>query len=199
MENRQNKKDKRRIFTKEHCKNLSRAIKKTFKNGRKSTIYWLGKKKIFTKNHKKNMKLGAIERWKNPEERKKQSKRCKGKILSIKTKKKISSNHANVLGNKNPNWKNGFSFEPYSFEFNKPLKESIRKRDNYTCQKCGIKQSKLTGYFKKLSIHHIDYVKENVDPRNLISLCNKCNIKVNYNRDYWYSYFCFKLKTKRRI
>lgn len=42
---------------------------------------------------------------------------------------------------------------------------------------------------KKLSIHHINYVKKNCLPDNLISLCRSCNSKVNTNRNIWERYF----------
>ena len=37
---------------------------------------------------------------------------------------------------KHHNWKGGKSFEKYSLEWNKDLKEKVRKRDNYICQLC---------------------------------------------------------------
>jgi len=42
---------------------------------------------------------------------------------------------------------------------------------------------------KVLTIHHIDYNKYNCLPENLISLCDRCNVIANYNRDYWFAYF----------
>ncbi len=53
----------------------------------------------------------------------------------------------------------------YPIEFNDYLKNSIRKRDNYICNKCGVNESKLP---RKLSIHHIDYNKNNCLEENLI-------------------------------
>lgn len=35
----------------------------------------------------------------------------------------------------------------------------------------------------------IDYDKDNLDPNNLISLCNSCHAKTNKNRDYWINLF----------
>jgi len=99
-----------------------------------------------------------------------------------------------VTGSKHGNWNGGTSRKPYAFEFSNELKEEIRKRDNYTCQRCGLKQGKLTGYHKKLSIHHIDYNRNNTDKMNLITLCNPCNNKVNINRSYWKSCFSGELK-----
>ena len=86
-------------------------------------------------------------------------------------------------------WKGGISFEEYSSDWTDELRESIRQRDNYICQECGIHQDELEGWHKKLSVHHIDYVKTNLNPDNLITLCQPCHTKTNFNRDYWKEYF----------
>ena len=90
------------------------------------------------------------------------------------------------IGAKNPSWQGGISKEPYAFEFNKQLKELIRNRDGYKCQLCGMPECEN---IVNLSIHHIDYIKKNCLPNNLIALCSSCNAKVNFNRDYWTEYF----------
>jgi len=77
-----------------------------------------------------------------------------------------------ICGDKNPSWQGGISFEPYGKEFNKALKEQIRKRDDYQCRDCSILQEDL-GY--KLNVHHIDFNKKNNDPLNLISFCKSCH------------------------
>ena len=41
----------------------------------------------------------------------------------------------------------------------------------------------------KLSIHHIDYCKQNNNPNNLISLCRNCHLQTNYKRKDWINYF----------
>lgn len=99
-------------------------------------------------------------------------------------------------GKKHWNYIDGKSKEPYSLKFNEFLKELIRNRDNYICQLCGIEQE---DYYRKLDIHHIDYNKQNCDEDNLISLCQKCNIKVNYNRNYWYAYFTYIMENIKQI
>lgn len=120
-----------------------------------------------------------------------------GKHLTKKTREKLSTAIKGKFAGKNnpmygvrgkdaPNWKNGLSREPYPLEWRETLRESIRQRDNYICQKCHMPQREL---LRKLSIHHIDYIKENLDPENLISLCNACNCEVNFNREYWMNYF----------
>jgi hypothetical protein len=90
------------------------------------------------------------------------------------------------MGSSHPNWRNGLSFEPYGIEFNKTLKEKIRKRDNYLCQECKVNQKEL-GY--KLHIHHIDYNKQNNSENNLISLCRSCHCQTTWNRDDWKEYY----------
>lgn len=82
-------------------------------------------------------------------------------------------------------WQGGISNLPYPFDFNKELRNLIRKRDDNTCQLCSGKEN--------LCVHHIDYVKENLDLRNLITLCRSCNAKVNFDRDYWEEFFKRKM------
>ena len=86
------------------------------------------------------------------------------------------------------NWIEGLE-RIYPDDWTDTLKESIRQRDNYICQECGVHQDELKGMHKKLDVHHIDYDKENCHPDNLISLCKKCHMKTNFNRDYWIEYF----------
>ncbi len=93
-------------------------------------------------------------------------------------------------GSNNPNWKGGISENEYPKEFNNELKDKIRKRDDYTCQNCSMTEEEqliVLGYI--LSIHHIDYNKENCDEKNLITLCLWCNIRANYNRKMWEEHF----------
>lgn len=89
-------------------------------------------------------------------------------------------------GKNHPSWKGGISKKPYPFDFNKELKELIRQRDNYRCQLCGMPECEN---IKKLCVHHIDYVKDNLKPDNLIALCISCNTIVNNNREKWIKYF----------
>lgn len=58
------------------------------------------------------------------------------------------------------------------------LKESIRKRDGYKCQKCGKTQEQnLKEINKKLSVHHIDGDDTNNVEENMITYCNSCHGK----------------------
>lgn len=93
-------------------------------------------------------------------------------------------------GEKAHNWLGGKSLEGYHKNWTETLKRSIRERDNYICQICDKTQiQELEEIEKKLSVHHIDYNKENCNPKNLITLCFKCHSETNYNREYWVTFF----------
>ena len=97
-------------------------------------------------------------------------------------------------GAKNHQWRGGLSFEPYTPAFNRALKDSIRQRDGYCCQLCGVPECECT---RKLNCHHIDYKKDHTSDNNLVALCKSCNSRVNANRDYWVAYFTKKLRRKK--
>lgn len=125
---------------------------------------------------------------------------CQNKINNQKKKGiKLSKLHREKLsirtkGDRNPNWQGGISKLPYSFEFAEELKEFIRKRDNRICQNCGMSEEEHFKVFnQRLHIHHIDYNKQNAHKTNLISLCLQCNIRANYNRQYWHNFYLAKL------
>lgn len=115
--------------------------------------------------------------------------------LSRKNKAKFCSKECRdkyQVGKNSPNWQNGnyICGRKYPPEFNGKLRESIRNRDNYTCQLCGITEEEyiiIRG--QVLSIHHINYNIENNNPENLITLCDQCNTRVNFNREYWMEHF----------
>lgn len=77
-------------------------------------------------------------------------------------------------------WKGGISYRPYSVDWTDTLKRSIRERDNYICQICNQYGN---------NVHHIDYDKDNCNPKNLITLCHHCHLMTNNNRNYWKKYF----------
>lgn len=95
-------------------------------------------------------------------------------------------------GKEHPLWRGGVSFEPYGLEFNSKLKEQIRKRDNYECQECHIKQTDLD---YKLHIHHIDFNKKNNTPSNLISLCRLCHHQTYFSPEEWINYYQNKVNS----
>jgi len=156
------------FYGKHHTEKLKKYFSKLFsdRNGKKNPMYGKHHSKktrdLLRKNH-----LGRSCFW------------LKGKQLPKKQKEKMS---IAKIGNLNPNWNGGISFEPYGLEFNKQLKGQIRERDNFICQECKQTQERL-GYL--LNVHHIDYNKKNNNPANLISLCKTCHSQTNHNREHW--------------
>jgi len=134
----------------------------------------------YTQQRKKNISKGVKRFFKNNSDkiRKGPKNGCWGK--------KFPEHSKRMKGNKNPAWNGGSSFEPYPLGWNKTFKEQIRYRDGYKCQLCGCPEIESG---RRLDIHHIDYNKKNIQPDNLISLCNKCHGKTNSNRLYWIKYF----------
>ena len=121
-----------------------------------------------------------------------------GNRRSEETKEKISKNNVrywlNKPGNQQKknhwNWKGGISTNLYPRVFNRELKFRVRQRDNFTCQLCGKKEKEeLKELNRVLCVNHIDFNKDNCKEKNLNTLCNRCNIKVNRNREYWTKYF----------
>lgn len=104
--------------------------------------------------------------------------KCFGKFNS-------GSNHSNFI--------DGRSYLDYPIEFNNELKFKIRTRDNFKCLICNKSEEKNK---TKLSVHHIDYNKQNCKEDNLISLCCKCHVKTNFNRDYWYAYCTYLMENR---
>lgn len=115
----------------------------------------------------------------------------KGKtgVYSKEVIEKMSAAHS---GDKSHFWKGGISHNPYSVDWNKSLRRSIRERDRYACQLCGELQSD-----RAFSVHHIDYDKNNCNPTNLITLCIKCHTKTNANREFWKSFFSENLELEK--
>ena len=107
----------------------------------------------------------------------------KRKPFSKEHKRKMSEVK---VGEKSYLWKGGIAYSPYPDDWTNDLRDSIRKRDDYMCQMCGIHQDELN---YKLDCHHIDYNKDNLNPNNLISLCRSCHQRTNYNRIHWIEYF----------
>ena len=122
----------------------------------------------------------------------KDTSRMKEKIFTKEHRENLRKSLKKLFSDKtkHPRWEGGISENPYPNDWGEILKESIRQRDNYIYQLCGIHQDELDlGQVKKLDIHHIDYDKNNIKPENLISLCRSCHVKTNGNRDYWFNYF----------
>jgi hypothetical protein len=169
-------------FTQEHKDKISKALK-----GRPGKKYFLGRKHSEETKQKIRLKNKGKRHSPKTEFKKGQdpwNKDKKGLMVAWNKGKKrwwVSPGDfkkGQTAGDKNPNWKGGVSFEPYAVNWGATLKRSIRERDHYTCQIC-------VGQPEVLFVHHIDYDKQNCHPDNLITLCNSCHSKTNYNRRYW--------------
>jgi hypothetical protein len=157
------------------------------KIGKANAIALKGKKQSFDhRKHESEARLGE----KNHFFGKKHSAVSKLKMskarLNNPSKYWLGKSRESMKGKNNWNWNNGSSNIGYSVEWKKSLKRSIRERDHYICQMPGCnKQQEDIAH----DVHHIDYDKENCDPKNLITLCHKCHMKTNTNRKYWMEYF----------
>jgi len=75
-------------------------------------------------------------------------------------------------GPNNPNWKGGSrAYRGPGYDRQRP---KVLKRDNYTCQRCGITQEAID---KELDVHHkVPYKLGGTNElSNLISLCRRCH------------------------
>jgi len=126
-----------------------------------------------TKEHSKNVIQSNQNRIVSQETKRKIAKALTGHERSESTKLKtritmIDNN--STRSENNGNWKNGNSNYKDTGEWVK-LSREIKKRDNYTCQKCGSKTN--------IVVHHIDFEKHNHEPLNLTALCKKCHFKIH--------------------
>lgn len=93
------------------------------------------------------------------------------------------------IGENNPAWKGGVSFEPYCILFNDEFKERVRSYYGNKCALCGKTEKE---YMRKLDVHHVNYDKItccNDSERLFVPLCASCHSKTNVNRGYWQEYF----------
>jgi len=79
------------------------------------------------------------------------------------------------LGEDNPAWRGGRSLIPYGRGFDAAVKAAVKERDGHRCQICHRPKDETL-----LAVHHIDRVKTNNDPGNLVSLCLSCHRKVHH-------------------
>lgn len=122
-------------------------------------------------------KKGEKHKWKNTEKEE-------------DVKRKISESK---IGNKNPNWHGGVSFEPYCIFFNDEFRERVREYFNRCCYVCGKNETENN---QRLSVHHVTYNKETCcdDSKPLfVPLCQTCHAKTNFDREYWQEFFTISL------
>ena len=169
----ENVENHRKIMIGKHWKVKDSSKMGTILVGKKNGMF--GKKHTEeSKRKNRESQLGEKSYWfgknRSEEEKKKKSEKWKGSKNPMWGKKREKCHL----------WQGGKSFEKYGFDWTDLLKHSIRTRDCFVCQIC-----KKHGWI----IHHIDYDKKNCNLNNLITLCNSCHSKTNYNRNYWINYF----------
>ena len=154
------------------------------------------RKKISEKAKGRKVSSEALKKWfgKKHHLGHKHSDEAKRKMSIARLGKKLTDEHKRKVGEsqrgkKNHFWKGGISYEIYPVEWTKTLRRAIRERDRYICQTCGAQQED-----KAFHVHHIDYDKKNCDPKNLITLCRKCHLKTNFNREKWREFFAKSLR-----
>lgn len=137
------------------------------------------KKVVRTKEWKRKIKESLTGR--------RYTKEFKDKLKMIHNSEEVNKKYR---GKNNSNWRGGLSFQPYTSDFNKFFKLMIRQRDNLTCIKCNLFEDDcIKLYNRKLTIHHIDYIKKNTFKENCCALCVRCNSEVNFNRQHWRKFF----------
>lgn len=100
--------------------------------------------------------------------------------ISNEIRQQFASGLRTMALDKNPAWRGGLSFEPYSPEFNDNLKKLILERDSYTCSQCRMSENEsITAFGQGLIVHHKDFNKKNNNQSNLITLCRKCHGIIN--------------------
>lgn len=169
-----------------HKKRISKSLKGKTK-GRKSPFKGIAYEEQFGRKiaNKRKKRLSEIHKGKTV------SKETR-KILSELKKETTWKNEKNYeirlknvsikySGKNNPNWRGGLSNLPYPIEYNKKYRNKIRKRDNSICQIC----KRFIEDDRKVTVHHIDYNKDNLNPNNSILLCNICHGKTGYSRSIW--------------
>lgn len=86
----------------------------------------------------------------------------------------------NIKGKNHPNWKDGSSPNKYPREFYR-MREDILERDNSRCVLCRMNEEEHKDKYKKgLCVHHVDGDVYNNESTNLVTLCQRCNSKIEY-------------------
>lgn len=165
------------IKSREHRRNLSIALTGN-KNGVGHRGFWLGKKMPLEVKKKmsdaKSGKKQSLEHIKNA------SIARKGWKHSEQTKKHLSLvKRGTMKGAKNHLWKGGISplnkVIRSSFEY-KQWRKSVFKRDNHTCQECGVKGGYLNADHIKPFAH---FPKLRLSLSNGRTLCVPCHEKTD--------------------
>jgi hypothetical protein len=107
------------------------------------------------------------------------------------TRRKISEAK---MGEKNPQWKGGISFEPYCILFNNEFKERVRAFFGYRCIETGLTQEEhLAKWGESLHVHHVNYRKESCCDETIkplfVAIAHDIHTATNHNRKRWEQHF----------
>lgn len=117
---------------------------------------------------------------------------------SVALKKYYTKNPGVRARENNGNWGGGVGDLPYDEFWTEAFRESIRARDK-VCQLCGKTEAQEIDEFGQiLSVHHCQYGKITKDDV-FITLCKRCNSKVNRRseREFWTGFFNLKLMLRQ--
>lgn len=150
------------------------------------------KNPFYGKKHPPELQASMVQHMKDfyvnhPEARELAAIKATGRKQSKET---IEKRVSKMRGELHHAWQGGISKNPYPKEFNYSLKLEIRTRDNFTCCRCGkTEREELEEINRVLCVNHIDFDKENLYQENLNTLCLRCNVQINRDRDYWTDFF----------
>jgi len=91
-----------------------------------------------------------------------------------------------IIGKNNSNWKGGVTSKNNMARanFRKTIQKVVFKRDNYTCQICGIRNGQ--GKTVRLQVDHIqswaEYVEQRFNIDNCRTLCQKCHYQITFGK-----------------
>ena len=157
--------------------------------GQKRTLETRKKLRIpKTEEHKEKLRQSAIKQFEDPNAREKLSQIQSERFKDPKEREKSRLAQLHLFSALDRLIKN-----KYCPLFTPKLREEVRIRDSHTCQLCGVIQNG-----RKHTCHHIHYDKPNCYP-DLICLCNRCNIKVNFNKKYWENFFMNTLNNRQLL
>jgi cytochrome c553 len=125
--------------------------------------------KVFTEQRKRNISRAKLGRTSHSlETREKLRIAHTGKTLTEEHRRKIGDAHR---GEKSWRWRGGVTNYPYPAEW-RFVKRKVHARDGRFCL---VDSSHALCKSFYPDIHHIDANKENLDMKNLISLCKRCH------------------------
>jgi len=136
---------------------------------------------------KKRVSVWATGRIQTEASKKKISIGNTGKARTFEARKKYSAIKQDIPIEE---WKGFKTFYPYTSDFNENFKQSIRKRDNNVCIKCGkTAEQEFMDFNRKMTVHHVNYDKKISLPENCCTVCMRCNIEANKNRKSWTKFY----------